>query len=78
MSKCGATIEILNGEYVSPCHLAAGHDGTHEGFCLGSRAVWSGGQHTDEWEERWEEARRHPSWIENPHAHHWKNKRGKG
>jgi len=38
---CGATIELDNGESVTPCHKAVGHDGDHEGYCLGSRAVWS-------------------------------------
>lgn len=37
---CLAVITIPNGERVSACHLDEGHTGTHEGWCLGSRAVW--------------------------------------
>lgn len=53
-TRCGATFELANGEHVSPCHLPDGHDGRHEGYCLGSRAVWeSDEKHTGEEQERW-------------------------
>jgi hypothetical protein len=38
--RCGALTEIPSGETVTPCHKLQGHDGDHEGSCLGSRAVW--------------------------------------
>lgn len=48
MTKCGATFTPMNGETVTACHKPKGHEGDHEGYCLGSRCVWSGGQHTVE------------------------------
>lgn len=42
-AKCGATFELANGEYVSPCKLDAGHAGDHRGRCLGSPCVWPQG-----------------------------------
>lgn len=48
---CGATLEIPSGEPVTPCDLPAGHNERedwlagkavlHEGWCMGSRMVWS-------------------------------------
>ena len=38
--RCGESIELDNGEHVSPCSLEKGHSGDHEGWCLGSRFVW--------------------------------------
>jgi len=38
---CLATTEIESGEPVSPCHKPRGHQGNHEGWCLGSRCRWS-------------------------------------
>jgi hypothetical protein len=50
--KCDATFAPMNGETVSPCHKPAGHEGDHEGYCLGSIAIWSSPEkHTDEEEE---------------------------
>lgn len=40
-SRCGATMETESGEIVTPCHKVRGHEGKHEGHCLGSKAVWS-------------------------------------
>ncbi len=40
-SRCGNRYEPENGEFVTPCHLPSGHDGEHQGYCLGSRCVWS-------------------------------------
>lgn len=48
MKKCKAIIELMNGESVTPCHKERGHEGQHEGYCLGSRAVWTGGRYTNE------------------------------
>jgi len=39
--RCGATIEIENGETVTPCNKPKGHPGEHRGWCLGSVAVWT-------------------------------------
>ena len=41
--QCGATFELVNGEFVSPCHKLEGHIGSHEGYCLGSPCVWPQG-----------------------------------
>ena len=57
--RCGATYSLDNGETVTPCHLPSGHRGDHEGYCLGSRAVWaSSKQHDSEEEQRIEYAER--------------------
>lgn len=54
MKTCGATFALANGEAVTPCHKPDGHDGEHEGWCLGSRAVWNSDEkHTSEEEEYW-------------------------
>jgi hypothetical protein len=51
--KCGFTFAPANGEYVSPCHLRKGHEGQHEGRCLGSRATWTSDiEHDSEEEQR--------------------------
>lgn len=47
---CGATFELANGEYVSPCDKPRGHAGSCRGYCLGSRCFWAKGRET-EWEE---------------------------
>jgi len=39
-ARCYATFELGNQETVTPCHLQRGHEGDHEGWCLGSRAHW--------------------------------------
>jgi hypothetical protein len=57
--KCGATITLMNGEHVTPCHKDEGHVGDHEGYCLGSRGVWrSKVKHTTEEEVIRESSRR--------------------
>lgn len=38
---CGARFEPANGEEVTPCRLAKGHVGRHEGTCLGSVCYWA-------------------------------------
>ena len=35
--QCRAKFELANGEFVSRCHLDLGHNGAHEGWCLGSK-----------------------------------------
>lgn len=42
-TPCSARFELANGETVTPCHLPEGHDGNHEGHCLGSVFVWPHG-----------------------------------
>ncbi len=39
--ECGARTTTESGEHVSECHKQKGHTGSHEGYCLGSRAVWN-------------------------------------
>lgn len=39
-TRCNFRFELMNGETVTPCHKERGHLGEHEGYCLGSRAVW--------------------------------------
>ena len=41
--QCRAKFELVNGEYVSPCHLDLGHKEAHEGWCLGSKCHWPQG-----------------------------------
>lgn len=40
---CSARFEPANGEAVTPCSLPVGHDGQHEGRCLGSVCTWPQG-----------------------------------
>ena len=42
-TPCSARFEPANGETVTPCHLPSGHDGNHEGRCLGSACAWPQG-----------------------------------
>jgi hypothetical protein len=56
--KCGFTFAPANGEYVSPCHLRKGHEGQHEGRCLGSRATWTSDIEHDSEEEQHHHAAR--------------------
>ena len=42
-ARCYATFELANQETVTPCHLQRGHQGDHEGWCLGSKAHWPHG-----------------------------------
>lgn len=42
-ARCYATFELANQETVTPCHLQLGHEGDHEGWCLGSKANWPRG-----------------------------------
>ena len=42
-ARCYATFELANQETVTPCHLQRGHEGDHEGWCLGSKAHWPHG-----------------------------------
>ena len=42
-APCSARFEPVNGETVTPCHLPSGHDGNHEGRCLGSACAWPQG-----------------------------------
>jgi hypothetical protein len=42
-ARCYATFELANQETVTPCHLQHGHEGDHEGWCLGSKAHWPHG-----------------------------------
>lgn len=52
VSRCGATFEIANGETVTPCHLNEGHERSHEGWCLGSRFLWTSDEkHSSEYRE---------------------------
>jgi hypothetical protein len=39
--ECDARTTTESGEHVTPCHKQKGHTGEHEGYCLGSRAVWN-------------------------------------
>lgn len=41
--QCLAKFELVNGEFVSRCHLDLGHVGPHEGWCLGSKCHWPQG-----------------------------------
>lgn len=43
LTPCLARFELANGETVIPCHLPSGHDGKHEGRCLGSICTWPQG-----------------------------------
>ena len=63
--RCGATFELANGEYVSPCYLKKNHYGDHEGSCLGSRTKWPQG-FASEYEIYLEEQRQD--------AQDWKNR----
>jgi hypothetical protein len=46
---CSARFFPLNGETVTPCHKPIGHEeDEHHGWCLGSLAVWYGGDVTRE------------------------------
>lgn len=48
MTTCRATFDLANGEYVSPCHLEAGHEGEHRGYVLGSPCCWPQGFSSEE------------------------------
>lgn len=40
-AHCGKRINLHNGETVTPCGLPDGHEGDHEGWCLGSKCRWA-------------------------------------
>lgn len=46
--QCRAKFELVNGEFVSRCHLDLGHNGAHEGWCLGSKCHWPQGFTSEE------------------------------
>lgn len=45
---CRATFELANGETVTPCCLPQGHQGDHQGSCLGSKCSWPQGCTSEE------------------------------
>jgi len=48
VQRCGATFDLANGEFVTPCHLDHGHSGKHQGFVLGSGCQWPQGYASEE------------------------------
>lgn len=41
MSELCNAYHDYGGAAISPCHKPSGHDGDHEGWCLGSRCIWA-------------------------------------
>jgi hypothetical protein len=65
-TACGATYEMANGETITPCHKYKGHEGVHEGYCLGSKCVWAQGT-TSEYEDYVARMQSKKNLLKSPH-----------